>query len=130
LSPGGCAPILSRNGRSLLYELRTSIVVARADGSGARPIPGVILHFPFGGGDPALSPDVSEIVYFQDGKAPVSGDLFVVALAGGRPRRLTFDNTLAADPVWSPDGRWILFSSARSGSLTLWRGAAPGRPPP
>ncbi|HEV8237924.1 MAG TPA: protein kinase [Thermoanaerobaculia bacterium] len=125
----GFHPNLSRDGRSLLYELRTSIVVAHADGSEARPLPGVKLHFPFGGGDPAFSPDGKEVVYFQDTKDPVSGDLFGVPVTGGGPRRLTFDGVLAADPVWSPDGRWIYFSSARSGSLTLWRVPAAGGTP-
>ena len=39
--------------------------------------------------------------------------VFVMAAAGGEPRRLTDGDADDLDPVWAPDGRSIAFSSAR-----------------
>jgi Tol biopolymer transport system component len=125
----GFHPSLSRDGAWLVYEWRTELFLARGDGSGAHPIPGVRLRFAGGAADPALSPNGTQVVYFQDTGTPVKGDLHVVAVTGGGARRLTFDDELAGSPAWSPDGTSIVFSSARRGSLTLWRVAAAGGPP-
>ena len=57
-------------------------------------------------------------------------DLYVVPLTGGEPKRLTFDRHPIADqPSWSPDGREIVFSSARGGLFSLWRVSASGGTP-
>ncbi len=122
----GFHPSLSRDGAWLVYEWRTELFLAHGDGSGARAIPGVHLHFAFNPAGPALSPDGTQVVYFQDTIGPVKGDLYVVPITGGGARRLTFDDDLAADPVWTPNGSAIVFSSARRGSLTLWRVPAAG----
>jgi hypothetical protein len=42
-------------------------------------------------------------------------DLWLVAPDGHRLRRLTADAAVDRDPWWSPDGRWLYFSSDRSG---------------
>ncbi len=127
----GFHPSLSRDGIWLVYQWRSELYLAHGDGSGARVIPGVTLHFAFDAADPALSPDGTQVVYFQDTASPIKGDLYVVPVRGGGARRLTFDGELAGDPVWTPDGASIMFSSGRSGSLTLWRvPAAGGRPVP
>ena len=36
------------------------------------------------------------------------------------PRQLTSTAAKDSNPRWSPDGRWILFESSRSGSGQLW----------
>ncbi len=43
--------------------------------------------------------------------------------AKGEPARVpvTSDATMDWNPVWSPDGRYLYFSSERGGSMNLWR---------
>jgi eukaryotic-like serine/threonine-protein kinase len=48
-------------------------------------------------------------------------DLWTVAAEGGEPVPVTDDAAVDWNPVWSPDGRWLYFSSDRGGSMNLWR---------
>jgi Tol biopolymer transport system component len=41
--------------------------------------------------------------------------------ADSRTRQLTRGNSTDRQPIFSPDGRWILFSSNRGGNLDLWK---------
>ncbi len=72
---------------------------------------------------PTWSPDGLALAY-TDGR-----DLWVVEPGLGAPRRLTTDRAVDLDPEWSADGRWVLFSSYRGGTLALWKVAATGGDP-
>ena len=48
------------------------------------------------------------------------GDLWVVDRAGGEARRLTSTPAVERDPHFSPDGRWLAFSSNRSGGFSVY----------
>jgi len=48
-------------------------------------------------------------------------DIWTVPAKGGRPIPVTKDAALDWNPVWSPDGRHLYFSSDRGGSMNLWR---------
>jgi len=48
---------------------------------------------------------------------------------GGVVRQITNGPGEDARPAWSPDGRWIYFSSDRSGRNEIWRVAPDGRDP-
>jgi eukaryotic-like serine/threonine-protein kinase len=51
-------------------------------------------------------------------------DLWLYDVAEGRRTRFTFDPGRDTTPVWSADGKWIVFSSNRKGPYDLYRRAA------
>ncbi len=53
-------------------------------------------------------------------------DVWVYDLERKVATRLTFDEGYDADQVWSPDGRYIAFSSNRGGNNAIYRKAADG----
>jgi Tol biopolymer transport system component len=65
-------------------------------------------------------PDASSIAYFMREVGPI-GDFWIVPSIGGTPRQLTHDFTEAGGPIWTADGQFVIFSSMRGGSRTLWR---------
>jgi len=48
-------------------------------------------------------------------------DLWTIPIAGGVPSRVLDDLPNDWSPTWSPDGRYLYFSSDRGGSMNLWR---------
>ncbi|MGE0131842.1 MAG: winged helix-turn-helix domain-containing protein [Blastocatellales bacterium] len=74
---------------------------------------------------PALSPDGKMIVFCR-AAAISQSDLYLIPVNGGEPKRLTFDQAETKWPVWTPDGREIIFVSNRrdssgSAQTRLWR---------
>ena len=63
---------------------------------------------------------------------PSNWDLYLFDGPGTKPRRLTTDPGLDYNGAFSPDGRWVVFTSERSGSPDLYvldlHGSAPARP--
>ncbi len=53
-------------------------------------------------------------------------DIWVLDLARGVRTRLTFGPIGNVFPIWSPDGKWIAYSSARNGGFALCRKLADG----
>jgi serine/threonine protein kinase len=126
---GGYNPNRSWDGGRLVYEKDDEIWTARADGSDQRKVEGVPRPDRLlADRTPAFSPDSSQLAFFQCSKGPF-GDIWVIPSAGGEPRQLTFDDHYGGTPAWTPDGRFIVFSSLRAGSRTLWKIAASGGAP-
>ncbi len=79
---------------------------------------------------PAFSPDGGTVAFVRGITPGVVSDVYVVPSSGGKPSRLTHDNTwIMGAPAWTPDGRDIVFSSTRGGLASLWRVSASGGTP-
>jgi Tol biopolymer transport system component len=118
----GWNPDLSRDGRSLVFERRFSVWMANSDGTNPRQLTtlksGYLAYY--GNGWPTFSPDGTHIAVFL-GEKGIHGDYWIVPVDEGEPRRVTFDVSEGGPPAWTPDGTSLVVSSARAGSLTLWR---------
>lgn len=69
-------------------------------------------------GDPAFSPDGTEIVFSSGRGGLNSNNLFIMTADGQNVRRLTEDiDASNTAPLWSPDGQWILFTSQRMDNI-------------
>ncbi len=64
--------------------------------------------------DPALSPDAKTIAFSYE------GDLWTVPVAGGNASRLTAMDGNESRPIFSPDGKWIGFSSNQDGNHNVY----------
>jgi Tol biopolymer transport system component len=69
-----------------------------------------------------LSPDGRKVV---TAIAAADDDLWLVDIATGAHTRLTFEGE-NGNPLWSPDGRSIIFASSRDGANNLYRTPADG----
>lgn len=76
--------------------------------AGAQPVVG-IMH-------PAIAPNGKGIAF------AALGDLWLMPV-DGRPKRITHDPFVEIDPAWSPDSRYLVYSTDRAapaGSMDLW----------
>jgi Tol biopolymer transport system component len=64
-------------------------------------------------GSPVLSPDGEHIAF------RALNDIYTMKI-GQMPRPLTRDHWWKSDPDWSPDGRYLSYSSDRGGKLDFW----------
>jgi len=77
---------------------------------------------------PAVSPDGKTVAYrhFEGGGL---SEIYLVPVAGGEARRLTFGDAVKSSPAWTPDGRDILFLAESGSDMGLWRVPAAGGTP-
>ena len=126
---GGRNPNWSWDGQRLVFARGYDIWTAKSDGSDQRKVEGVPpTDLLLADRMPSFSLDGSRIVFFQKSKGPM-GDYWIVPSVGGQALRLTSDDVLGGAPVWTPDGRFVIFPSRRAGSLTLWKVPAEGGEP-
>ncbi len=108
------------------YGPGNRIVVSRVEAAGKRLISRLVVHAPpntptlltAGPSDskPVWSPDGRLIAYETFGPGGVA-HIAVIDSDGGSPRTLT----PGQDPVFTPDGQWIVFSAPSRGRSRLWR---------
>src|SRR5438093_1836229 len=61
-----------------------------------------------------VSPDGQTIVF------DLLGDLYTLPIAGGTATQLTHGMAYDAQPRFSPDGKWVAFTSDRDGADNVW----------
>ncbi|WP_406108922.1 amidohydrolase family protein [Micromonospora globbae] len=75
------------------------------DSTVRRPVVGI--------GSPVLSPDGRRVAF------RALNDIYLMTI-GQPPRPLTRDQWWKCDPAWSPDGRYLSYSTDRGGKLDIW----------
>ena len=98
-------PSISRT--QIVFSYAGNLWIASRDGGAARQLT-------MGGHEssPVFSPDGDEIAFF--GAYDGTPSVYVISAAGGIPRRLTFHPADEDVIGWSPDGKRVIFRSARS----------------
>jgi Tol biopolymer transport system component len=102
------AEVASRSGKGELWVIDVS--------SGARRR----VETPGDAVQPRWSPHGHRIAYWSVSNEG-QRDVFTLPAAGGGAVAVTTDVAIDWDPVWSPDGRHLTFSSDRGGTMNLWR---------
>lgn len=115
VAPGGeqIAFVAPKDGRLdlYLYEMRTGEIRPIVQASPWTTI-----------GQPSWSPD-GRFIAFSMSTIAQGRDLYIWEAATGTLRRLTDDRAIDDSPVFSPDGRWIYWSSDRSGIFDIYAAA-------
>jgi Tol biopolymer transport system component/DNA-binding winged helix-turn-helix (wHTH) protein len=117
----GRNPASSPDGSRIVFERGPDIWIADADGGNERRLEGVpSSENLLADRTPSFSPDGSRIAFFHTETGP-KGDFWTIPAKGGQPTRLTFDVCRGSKPVWTRDGKELIFASERTGVSALWR---------
>ena len=102
-------PRFSPDGRRIAYESEGDIWTVELSGGSARRLTTNVSA----DRDASWSPNASEIAFVS--RRWRSSDLYVMDAGGEREglRQLTDDGFRESRPTWSPDGKFVLFTSAR-----------------
>jgi Tol biopolymer transport system component len=79
--------------------------------------------------NPSLSPDDSKLAICIRDPQTRTRDIWIFDLVRGTQTRLTFDPADDVNPIWSPDGTRIAFTSDRSGVREIYWKLADGSQP-
>ena len=129
---GGDGPLWTPDGRFILFKSDTGISWVRSDG-GQAPQPLVNAKNNTGSAYPnSFAPDGKRLAYFESTGGTY--DLWTVAidndgagLKAAKPEAFLQTPVDERHPAFSPDGRWIAYSSAESGTFQIYVRAFPDK---
>jgi len=75
---------------------------------------------------PGFSWDATRLVVTKNDLNTGQSDLWTIDIATGKSVQLTNDSQFKSAAMWSPDGKYILYSSMRSGDWGIYRRASDG----
>ena len=133
---GDSNPAYSPDGRWIAFDgsrgaggFERHVYVVRAGGSGLRQLTdaGDVAE-----SEPGFSPDGRRLVFVRSWPERGISHLFLLTIASGAVRQLTFGRHADREPVFAPSGKRILFSSDRAASggadgTDIWEIAPNGR---
>jgi Tol biopolymer transport system component len=77
-------------------------------------------------GSPVLSHDGTRVAAALTDPASLQGDIWILDIERGTSTRLTFDKEDDYTPLWSPDDRFVYFTSRRQGKGDIFRRSSAG----
>jgi Tol biopolymer transport system component len=72
-------------------------------------------------GQPAFSPDGTRLLVVKNDVQSAQADYWTIEIATGKPTRLSNDTFQKVGALWSPDGKYIYYSSFRNGDFPVYR---------
>jgi Tol biopolymer transport system component len=99
-------PGISPDGREIAFVSGADIWTVPAAGGEAR----LLVSHPSAESRPLYSPDGTRMAFTSTRTG--NGDVYVLTFSSGDVTRLTYDDATELVNGWSPDGRWIYFSSS------------------
>ena len=75
---------------------------------------------------PSFSPDGTRLLVVKNDIQSAQADYWTIDLASGKPTRLTNDTFGKQAALWSPDGKYIYYSSFRNGDFPIYRRLSDG----
>lgn len=125
-TPSFAEPGISPDGREIAFVSAGDIWTVPATGGAAR----LLVSHEADESRPLYSPDGTRLAFVSTRTG--NGDVYVLTLATGELRRITFDDLPEQLDAWSHDGKWLYFSSNRddiSGMADEYRVHADGGTP-
>src|SRR5262249_7558744 len=77
--------------------------------------------------NPRLSPDGKRVAYvvaqpvMTEEKSETVSQIYLAEADGSDSYQVTYGDKSSANPQWSPDGKWLAFTSSRSGKNQIYR---------
>ena len=75
---------------------------------------------------PSFSPDGTRLLVVKNDIQSAQADYWTIEIATGKQTRLTNDTFGKAAALWSPDGKYIYYSSFRNGDFPIYRRLSDG----